>query len=160
MRFGFRGFHCPFPACTPPGARPPAAFVLAVVALATVGCGEKPLARVEVQPAEGKILWKGQPLAGAMVILYPEGEPNPSVRAPRAQTGPDGTFRVGTYDLSDGAPEGQYVVTVVHAPMVKRGGDVVPGPNLLPKKYASPKTSDLRVQVVKGTNELPALALK
>ena len=76
------------------------------------------------------------------------------------ETGPDGKFHVGTYATGDGAPEGQYVVTVVHCPLVQKGSDSVPGPNVLPNKYASPKTSDLRVAIVKGANTLPVLALK
>ena len=94
-----------------------------------------------------------------MVIFYPQGETGSNLRAPRAQTGPDGRFHIGTYNADDGAPEGQYAVTVVHFPLVQKGADSVPGPNVLPKKYASPKTTDLRVQVVKGASTLPALVL-
>ena len=78
----------------------------------------------------------------------------------RGRTGADGRFRLGTYDKTDGAPEGQYVVTVVHFPLVQTGSDSVPGPNRLPKKYASPATTDLCVQIAKGVTTLPPLVLK
>ena len=136
-------------------------FPAALIAMALAGCGRKVAERREVQPVEGQVIWEKKPLEGAVVIFYPQGwQTNDNTRAPRAQTGHDGTFHVGTYGNGDGAPEGQYVVTVVHCPLVQRGSDSVPGPNVLPNKYASPKTSDLRVEVVKGANTLPALALK
>jgi len=56
--------------------------------------------------------------------------------------------------------EGEYAVTVTYCPIVQQeGGGWSPGPNVLPPKYANPKTSELRVQVVKGANTLPALLL-
>ncbi|MGA2031269.1 MAG: hypothetical protein ABSG68_03345 [Thermoguttaceae bacterium] len=143
-----------------PGTMRPALWAGLALAAALAGCSRAP-ARLPVQPVEGQVLWNGKPLAGAAVVFYPQGwQTDGSTRAPRAQTGSDGKFHIGTYDKGDGAPEGQYLVTVVHFPMVPRGSDVVPGPNVLPKKYASPKTTDLHVQVTKGTNTLPVLALK
>ena len=136
-----------------------AALAVSVLAVGIAGCGEGRVEHSAVYPVEGQVIWNGKPLAGAMVILYPQGEAKTDVRAAAAQTGPDGRFRVGTYDAGDAAPEGQYAVTVVHFPLVQRGGDSVPSPNVLPAKYASPKTTDLHVQVAKGANTLPALVL-
>lgn len=135
-------------------------FCSAMAALLLAGCSKGPDHRADVQPVEGQVLWNGKPLNGAQVIFYPQGEAAPGLHAPRARTGPDGRFQVGTYDTTDGAPEGEYVVTVVHFPLVQRGSDVVPGPNILPKKYANPKTTDLRIHVAKGANALPALTLQ
>jgi hypothetical protein len=137
----------------------PVLIAATIASTALCGCSKGPV-RVEVQPVEGQVLFNGKPLEGAQVVFYRQGEAGAEVRAPRARTGPDGRFRLGTYDQTDGAPEGQYVVTVVHFPMVKMGGDTAPGPNVLPQKYASPKTSDLRLLVAKGASTLPALQLK
>jgi hypothetical protein len=152
---------------TPPAAHaaadrlnwaPPARVVAAVMVIMLSGCSKAP-PRLATQPVEGQVLWNGKPLEGAQVVFYAQGELDASVRSPRARTGPDGRFHIGTYDKADGAPEGQYAVTVVRFPMVQKGSDSVPGPNALPRKYANPKTTDLRLQIVKGANSLPPLEL-
>ena len=93
-----------------------------------------------VHPVVGAIQFRGQPADGAFVSLHPknatEGVPNP-----RATVAKDGSFVVSTYDGNDGAPEGDYVVTVQWYKPVRQGNDLVGGPNVLPPKYASPRTS-------------------
>jgi len=59
--------------------------------------------------------------------------------------------------VADGAPEGRYAVTVLYYPI--RPGDGGASGNALPPKFASAKTTDLQVQIAKGTNTLPALEL-
>ena len=48
-------------------------------------------------------------------------------------------------------------MTVLYYPM--RPGDGGASGNALPPKFASAKTTDLQVQIAKGTNALPALEL-
>ncbi|MGD0899599.1 MAG: hypothetical protein ABR915_17350 [Thermoguttaceae bacterium] len=137
----------------------PAALAAAVMVLAVAGCGKGHGDRAAVYRAEGQVLWEGKPLEGAMVAFYPEGQSKPK-NVPWARTDAEGRFQLSTYDPADGAPEGEYAVTVVHNPLKKTGDGWSPGPNVLPAKYASPKTTNLKVQVVKGANTLPALALQ
>jgi hypothetical protein len=130
---------------------------VALVTLMLGGCGK----RNGAYPAEGQVLLNGQPLAGAQVVLYPRGQSDAKVVPPRAQTGVDGRFRLSTLGKSDGAPAGEYAVTVIRYPMQKQGdGGWTSGPNDLPKKYASPETTDLRVQIGEGKGPLPALVLQ
>lgn len=133
-------------------------FGAALLSIALVGCAEAKPDRTPVFPAKGTITFKGQPVAGALVALHPKapiaGTPNP-----RANVGKDGAFQVSTYVTADGAPEGDYTVTVLWYKPIQKGPDVVSGPNVIPAKYANPNTSDLVVSIKQGENDLPAIAL-
>jgi len=146
------------------------AATLLVAVLAASGCSKKAeRPRVPTTTAAGQVLLDGKPLAGALVILHPQGaekveapgakEPIPAPSA-RGVSQPDGRFTLSTYDTGDGAPVGEYAVTVVHRPAQKNGESFEPGPNVLPPRYASAKTSGLRVKISEGENELPPIALK
>jgi hypothetical protein len=131
----------------------------AVLALTVTGCGKKQGDRVQVYPTEGQVVWDGQPLAGALVVLHPKGQPGVKGVSTRAQTNQEGRFRVSTYDAADGAPAGEYAVTVQYYPLEKQGESYVAGPNSLPSIYANPATTALSVRVVEGKNTLPPLTL-
>lgn len=124
------------------------------------GCSRSGPQRVTTHPVQGKITFQGQPIGGAFVVLHPKEAAAPDVPTSRAHVQPDGTFRVSTYDSADGAPAGEYVVTVQWQKLVKSGGDFVPGPNLLPTKYSNRATSDVVVHVAAGANELLPIVLK
>lgn len=131
---------------------------VALLSIALAGCAEATPDRTPVFPAKGTITFKGQPISGALVALHPKtpvaGTPNP-----RANVDKDGAFNVSTYVTADGAPEGDYTLTVLWYKPVKKGTDVVSGPNVIPAKYANPNTSDLVVSIKEGANDLPAIAL-
>src|SRR5690606_34763219 len=61
---------------------------------------------------------------------------------------------------ADGAPAGEYVVTVEWYKPIKQAGDVVACPNVIPRKYASPKTSPVVSKVAEGTTEFPPTQIK
>jgi len=128
----------------------------ALLTTATTGCGKKG-DRLDAHPAEGQILWKGKPLAGAEVVFYRKGAADEKPLAAKAQTDSNGHFRLSTYEKEDGAPEGEYAVTVIYYAMKPNEGGA--GPNVLPKKYASAKTTDLQVKIASDTSTLPALVL-
>jgi hypothetical protein len=112
-----------------------------------------------VYPVRGTLAYNGEAVPGAFVVLHPLSAPGIKNARPSARVAPDGTFRVGTFSAADGAPAGEYIVTVEWHKLVISGRDAVAGPNVLPARYSSPKTSDLRIKVVDGTNELPPLQL-
>jgi len=130
----------------------------ALLSIALVGCAKAKPDRTPVFPAKGIITFKGEPISGALVALHPKapiaGTPNP-----RANVEKDGAFKVSTYITADGAPEGDYTVTVLWYKPIKNGADVVSGPNVIPAKYSNPNTSDLVVSIKPGENDLPAIAL-
>jgi hypothetical protein len=134
-------------------------FGLAASAL-LAGCSRSGPPRVPTHVAKGSISYQGQPIAGAFLVLHPKEGVRPDVPTARAQVSPDGTFAVSTYDQADGAPAGEYVVTVEWKKPVKVNGDYVLSQNLLPAKYSSRATSDLVVSIAAGKNDLPPLALR
>ena len=70
-----------------------------------------------------------------------------------------GHFSLTTQTGGDGAPEGEYRVTVVWYLAAKVGDDYQTR-NHLPDAYGRVETSNLTATVVKGANELPAFRLR
>jgi hypothetical protein len=97
------------------------------------------------------------------VIFHPLNDPDPRAPRPIARVGPDGSFTPTTYAGSDGAPAGEYAVTV--AWVLEADNQGVPREerqeprNLAPERYAKPETSGLRVRVQPGPNELAPFCL-
>lgn len=117
--------------------------------------------RKPVYPARGKVLFEGKPAAGATVFFYlvendASGTPNLKIDrdgiAPFGVTDTDGSFQMTTYLTFDGAPAGEYVVTIRY-PEPPRRGDDEQGPDRLRGRYNDFKTSPLRATVEKKTNE-------
>jgi hypothetical protein len=133
--------------------------VLAAVVLSAVGCGSGGENHVAVHRVQGVIQFRGLAMEGAFVSLHPKSATD-GVPTPRATVAKDGTFTVTTYNGNDGAPEGDYVVTVQWYKPVQVGNDLVGGPNVLPAKYASAKTSDVQIRVAAGENRLRPLQLR
>jgi hypothetical protein len=86
--------------------------VLVMALISFTGCGRADSSRVPVHPASGAIQFRGQPVSGAFVSLHAKGHNNTGAPSPRASVGPDGKFALSTYEGLDGAPEGDYVLTV------------------------------------------------
>jgi hypothetical protein len=123
------------------------------------GCGEATPQRVAVYPATGSLIVKGQPATGAFVTLHPKSGGAEGVPAPRATVDKEGKFALTTFNGGDGAPEGEYVVTVQWYKLVKNGADVSAGPNVVPPKYSRPESSNIVVRIAAGENTLEPIKL-
>jgi hypothetical protein len=136
--------------------------VLVVFLSGIAGCGSsQDPNRLKVFPAKGQIAFLGKQVGGAFVVLHPKASSSSEVVRPRGNVHEDGTFSLTTYDADDGAPAGEYKVTVELHNLVKRAnGDVSLGPNIAPKQYGNPKTSPLTVRIAEGENALPPIVLK
>lgn len=130
---------------------------MAMTVAGLVGCSGGHGDRGALYSVEGRVIWNQQPLAGARVVFYPQGLSDPKAAASHAQTDANGRFRLSTYEADDGAHAGGYAVTVLYYPMRPQDGGA--GPNVLPKKYASPKTTDLRIQITTDAATQPLLVL-
>jgi hypothetical protein len=108
----------------------------------------------------GSVHFRDLPATGAFVSLHPKAETSAAVPNPRASVGTDGSFVVTTYESQDGAPQGEYVMTIQWYRPVRQQGELVSGPNVLPRKYSTPQTSDLTIQVAAGENRLPPIRLR
>jgi hypothetical protein len=104
---------------------------------------------------------KGKPLAESVVVLHRIGGDVEGNQKPMAIAKPDGTFELTTYHSGDGAPPGEYAITVELRGLVTGGEEPVrTGPNTLPAKYAKPESSGLKCTVVEGENEIPAIDIR
>jgi hypothetical protein len=85
--------------------------ILALVLITTGilgGCGKSGPARPKAVKATGKVLYKGQPVAGASVAFLGNGEIVPAL----GRTDNDGRFELTTSESGDGAVPGLHKVTV------------------------------------------------
>jgi hypothetical protein len=145
--------------------RPRAAAVWAATVLAALLAGS--CARDRRKPAfpvRGQVFYEGKPTPDALVIFHPLNDPDPRAMRPLGRVGADGRFTLTTYRAGDGAPAGDYAVTVTwqkeedrqSLPVEERKKDE---PNLLPERYGRPETSGLRVRVEEGVNDFPPFRL-
>jgi len=121
---------------------------------AVVSCSKPPQKPV-TYPVTGRVLYEGKPAVGAVVILHPADGSITGDR-PRAKADATGEFTLTTFTTGDGAPSGEYVVTVGW----KQTGDhPEQGIDLLPAAYSDPKTSTLKATIASGGNEPLVLKL-
>jgi len=81
-----------------------------VVFLTVAGCRGPAPPHVAVYPVEGRLLVSGVPAADAHITFHPlDGHGVPVI----GRTGRDGSFTLTTFTPGDGAPAGEYSVTVV-----------------------------------------------
>ena len=130
--------------------------LLASVSLVLASCSKSD-DRKPTFAASGRVLLPdGKPAEHALVVLHPVGDES-SLTKPRGKVGADGTYKLTTYDTDDGAPAGEYRVTVER--MLAGKGDEPPANRLNPK-YAKPQTSNLTATVGTGPTELKLIELK
>ena len=131
-----------------------------MASLATVaGCSQKKVDnRKTVYPVHGQLLVDNQPAPGALLVLHPVGGSYDAER-PVATVGTDGGFELTTYVTKDGAPPGEYIVTAQWHLSTNKDAPG-PWPNVIPEKYARPESSDLRVRVAEGQNDLQPIVIK
>ncbi|MCC6491613.1 MAG: hypothetical protein IT424_01180 [Pirellulales bacterium] len=138
-------------------------FAAALVALAAVsiGCGD---GRVAVYPVSGQVNYKGKPAAGATVIFYAQNAElkEPGIPIPEGTTADDGSFQLKSFEPADGAPAGEYKVSIVWNQVIRASND--PESQIeedrLRGAYADPETSGLTATVTDGDNQLPPFELK
>jgi hypothetical protein len=114
-------------------------------ALTLVGCSEK---WVDVFPVSGTLKVDGQAPAGARLVLNSVNPLPAEAVVPTGSVKADGSFVISSYQAGDGAPPGEYVVTVQWFKYDKELGGA--GPNVLPEIYSSAKTSPIKVTVNGG----------
>jgi hypothetical protein len=143
-----------------PFLRPRAWIVAGIVALCGVilpGCGR---GGPKLHPVHGRVLVEGQPVRGAAVTFHPTN--SSETLRPSAQTDEQGYFSLTRYASGDGAPSGEYTVTVtlyrLNTTRNQAEGDETTR-NVLPARYANPSESQLKSVISKGKNELSPFEL-
>jgi hypothetical protein len=106
-------------------------------------------------PVSGQVLVDGKPLKGVAIALHPQDKAMERER-PLGETDENGKFTLSTYNTGDGAPEGEYTACLAVPPQGDEGSDQQKRTaNPIPEKYGRAETSDLKVTVKSGKNELP-----
>ena len=133
--------------------------------LLAVGCGADPDPNQRVVfPVKGTVMFRGEPIPDATVRLHPVKKSNDGkpLYIPRGFVDESGTFQVSTYSQGDGAPAGDYIVSVSwQGPLSGLSEDEQDRlKELLPREYTSPRSSGLNVTIQEGDNELPPITIQ
>lgn len=139
---------------SPPPLRRVLAGFAACAGVTLAGCGTK---GPELHPVKGTVLVNKKAAAHATVVLHPVNPTSPDAPKPRGKVNADGTYTLTTHTEGDGAPAGEYRVTVEQWLAGARADD--PPANRLPAKYADPNTSGLTATVAPGSTELKAIEI-
>jgi hypothetical protein len=119
--------------------------------------------RKVVYPVHGQVFDnKDKPAAGAMVVFHPVGGAPDDIDKPRAFVADDGSFALTTYEKDDGAPEGEYVVTIEWRPKSANPFDAKKmQPDHLKGRYSDVKRSRIRFKIeAKPDNKLEPIRLR
>ncbi len=138
------------------------ALLAAVYLAAGAGCGPK---HPQTAPVSGRVTYQGRPLTTGRIAFQPE-QGRPAI----GDIGPDGTYRLTTFEPGDGALPGHYRVTVES---MRVTGTVAPPPKslaeegrsksrqgrhavewLAPEKYARLPSTPLTAEVKPGPNSI------
>lgn len=135
-----------------------ATFAVLVVTALAVGCYQPLPPAVQVYPVEGKVLVHGRPAKNVSVAFHPINSTDPTPRYPVGVTGTDGTFHLTTLSANDGAPEGEYAVTVLWLDeSVVYDCCECPDPSIhdrLRGEYCNAAKTTLRATIRPGSNEV------
>lgn len=139
----------------------------AVFGLSASGCSRP--SRLELHPATGQVLQNGKPAAGARVTLHPvESIIDEQAKAlrPSGVADASGNYSLSTYVPEDGAPPGEWTVTVVwpdpkiddkRRQEIEADGNSVP--DVLQGRFAKPESSPWKATIAEGSNTLPPIDL-
>ena len=142
----------------------------ALLVLFAIGCGgeEKPTGQLKAYPVFGKVNFEGKSLKNAEIKLFnmekDDMAKNQVLPRPKGRVKEDGTFFISTYKAGDGAPIGEYALTISWKGDLKgfdeEEDDLDDLPELLPYKYTVPMQTTVRVIVTEGENEVPEINIK
>jgi len=135
----------------------PASVLLAGLFFLSAGCGDS--SKPATVPATGSVTYKKtKPAAGALIVFHPT---DPALEKkiggkPFATVKEDGTYVLTSYAEGDGAPEGEYGVTVQWQAKAKEGklslgSEGASGASMINQaKYGNPALPFQKVTVKKG----------
>ena len=129
-------------------------FLVAGSLVGALGCIKSRMPdRKPVVPVRGAVFVDNKPATGAVVSFQPIGDSNLGALRANGRIGDDGTFLLTTYVTADGAPAGEYIVTVYWADPSKKPSleeedeETDLAPDLLRGRFAARDVSVLRATV-------------
>jgi hypothetical protein len=133
-----------------------------LVCLACISCsGGGP----KLNPVQGKVLHKSQPIPGVLVTFHPVGNDGPSALRPTGLSKEDGSFTLTT-GQAEGAPAGEYVVTMICSEVPSTKGKKVISTGGIDTQdrfggaYSLRENSQFKVEIKSGANQLQPFDLK
>jgi hypothetical protein len=140
-----------------PGRPLDAALTIALVVLLPflAGCGS---GRLATYPVKGKVLVDGEPAQGVHVAFYPKDTGGHSPYIPSGQTDENGEFVLSTFITGDGAPAGEYDVTLAW-PLRKNPISTLWEGDRFKGKHNDPSKPVAQVTVEKRSQELEPFKL-
>lgn len=129
--------------------------LLSVLCLAAfAGCsGGMPIPRTV--PVKGSVTSKGKPAPGMRVKFHPQFDIGAVKLIPYGETGAEGTFTLNTGQIGNGAPVGDYIVTIEKPRASSDAGGLEIEVDDLKGKYSDPAKSQFKVTLQSGENVLP-----
>jgi hypothetical protein len=115
----------------------------------TAETGIAEINRKPTYPVRGTVYLDGTPAVGAHIQFHFVGPDKKTTAAGDGRVEADGSFILSTYTNGDGAPAGDYIVTVGSWEDYL---EEKKGPSVCPEKYAKPGTSPLKATVKTGKN--------
>lgn len=125
----------------------------ALLAVGLVGCGND--GRPKTVPVSGKVLVNGKAAEGVSLSFHPLNQPHNSVPG-TARSRADGSFDVTSFLPGDGAPPGEYAVTVIWPDRYATdpGGQEYPVGDKLGGAYSRKDSTPIKVTIREGENHL------
>lgn len=135
-----------------------------LIAVATVsGCSPARTPRLDTYPVSGLVMVNGKPAVRAEVRMRPTKpllDPLKRSVEPYGIVDAEGMFRICTYRENDGAPPGEYAITIVWPTVTVDGGEEVFGPDRLNGRYGNPLSPVTMFTVLETSNLIPSIDLK
>ena len=115
----------------------------------------------KVYPIRGTFLFDGKPAEGLQIQFHDlKGTDTNQPTFPQATTDASGAIKVSTYTEGDGAPAGDYALTISWKEFSTLSRSYS-GPDKLKQKYSDPKKTSVKLTVGGGTpNDLGSVELK
>jgi len=114
--------------------------------------------RLPVFPVAGKLLLNNTVAPGAQVIFFPK-DGHPDAPRPQGTVDQHGNFTLTTYEPGDGAPLGDYLVTVRWQKVVGKGEDAR-AVEIIAPEYRSPRTTNLKALIAEQAANRVMLSLQ
>ncbi len=124
--------------------------------LSLAGCGQS---GPKLHPVRGTVMVNKKPAPEALVFFHRKGRTNVDEQVPFGKADKDGNFKVMNGNSGEGAPEGDYVITVYWPDMSKPEDSNGGRPDALNGAYEKVQQSKLGYVVKAGQNTVPTLEL-
>jgi hypothetical protein len=140
--------------------------VLVTTATFLFGCGGD-ASKPKLGPVSGKVTYNGQPVTKGLVSFVPSSGPGSETgQSASGEIGPDGSYKLTTFESGDGAVLGQHKVLVqsreedpalkgrgMPIPDAKGNFNTKPPKHLVPQQYETADKTPLRYTVKEGNNK-------